>query len=641
MRETDFIGKNKEKWRDFEQTLQKKEADPDQLSKLFIETTDDLSFSRTYYPNRSVKVYLNGLSQRVYQKVYSNRQRQKGAFSRFWTAEIPDALYFARRPLLIAFLVFLLGTAIGILSTIYNPDFTEIILSKSYVEMTEGFIEEGNPMAVYAQEAPLNMFLRIALNNITVAFYAFIAGLFFEIGSIFIVFSNAVMFGSFMWFFADKNLGSEAFLAVMLHGTIELSMIVVAGAAGLVLGSGLVRPRSFTRSQALIRSARHSMKIMVAVVVFLIMAAFIEGFMTRFSLAGSEIGQVLLDLARGILILLSAAIVVLYFVYYPWLRKQNGKTVPIAQQETLIEDEEPKVEKQVLKAGEISNLTWKFFVNQLSNQALRTSVITGGLILVLYVVFGNEFVLLFDQGSFMNGDLFVILADSFWFFDDINNFFAFQSRPLLFPLVCIALSLVLMNGTSNAAKQQGVHISPPNLFFNGLAASLLLCLPMLGFSEAESMTWVNVLLCIFLLVWWPLVLSCLSFASMRNKIMFAFLSQYFHLLQGVRARAYGLFLNISIVAWLGITIAGAPLFYLVFLILGSQVGPEITWAEDLMYLLYGFILTSVCAVFLQSLITAFSLFYHTAAEINSAEGLLKQIAQVQFKRRAYGLEKEQ
>lgn len=641
MRETDFIGKNKEKWRDFEQTLQKKEADPDQLSKLFIETTDDLSYSRTYYPNRSVKVYLNGLSQRVYQKVYSNRQRQKGAFSRFWTAEIPDALFYARRPMLIAFLVFIFGTSIGILSTIYNPNFTEIILSESYVEMTEGFIEEGNPMAVYAQEAPLTMFLRIALNNITVAFYAFIAGLFFEIGSIFIVFSNAVMFGSFIWFFADKNLGGEAFLAVMLHGTIELSMIIVAGAAGLVLGGGLVRPRSFTRSQALIRSARHSMKIMVAVVVFLIMAAFIEGFMTRFSLAGSEAGQVLLDLARGILILLSAGIVLLYFVYYPWLRKQNGKTVPISQQEALIEDEKPRVERQVLKVGEISNLTWKFFVNQLSNQALRMSAISGGLILLLYFIYKDDFILLFDSGTLMSGDLFTILADSFWFFDDINNFFDFKNELLLFPLVCIALSLVLMNATSNAAKQQGRSISPPNLFFNGLAASLLLCLPMFGFSNEESMIWLNVFLCLFLIIWWPMVLSCLSFASMRNKIMFAFISQYFHLLKGVRARSFGLFLNISTVAWLGITIAGAPLFYLIFMILGSQVGPEITWAEDLMFLLYGFILTSVCAVFLQSLITAFSLFYFTAAEINSAEGLLTQIAQVQFKRRAYGLEKEQ
>lgn len=641
MRETDFIGKNKEKWRNFEQTLREKDADPDQLSKLFIETTDDLSFSRTYYPNRSVRVYLNGLSQRVYQKIYNNRQRQKGAFLKFWTAEIPDALFFARRPLLISFLVFVLGTAIGIISTIYNPEFTNIILSDYYVEKTEGYIQNGNPMAVYAQEAPLNMFLRIAWNNIMVSFYCFIAGLIFEIGSVFIIFSNAVMFGTFMWFFVDKDLGSEALLAVMLHGTIELSMIIISGAAGLVLGSGLVTPRSFTRSQALIRSARHAMKIMIAVVAFLVLAAFIEGFMTRFSVAENEVAQVLLDLSRGILILLSAAVVLLYFVYYPWLRYKQGKTVPIAQQESLIEDEDQNIENQVLKVSEIANLTWKSFTKMLPQLSLWSTLVGASLMITLYIIQGEHFLDLFDAGSFMSGGLFEMLGDSFWFFDDINNFFAFRESLVLFALVFIALALVLMKSLSMATKANNLEVKFWIHLINGFITSALLCIPMFVFDPDGDAFGLNLLFTLPLIFWWPFVLSWMSFSSMRKVDMFSGLPAYFQLMKGLWGRLLGLFFNVGMVSWLGITIAGAPLFYLVFQILGSQIGGGVSWSGDVVYLLYGFILLSVCSLFLMPLVHAFSLFYFSALEINTAEGLIAKVRQVQFKRRAYGLEKEQ
>ena len=67
MKETSFIKQNKEKWYKFEQMYQQNQRDPDELSRLFIELTDDLSYARTHYPKRSVRVYLNGLAQKVAQ----------------------------------------------------------------------------------------------------------------------------------------------------------------------------------------------------------------------------------------------------------------------------------------------------------------------------------------------------------------------------------------------------------------------------------------------------------------------------------------------------------------------------------------------------------------------------------------------
>ena len=72
MRETHFIKQNKDKWKEFERILEFKEKDPDKLNDLFVQITDDLSYSRTYYPNRSVRVYLNNLAQQIFYSIYKN-----------------------------------------------------------------------------------------------------------------------------------------------------------------------------------------------------------------------------------------------------------------------------------------------------------------------------------------------------------------------------------------------------------------------------------------------------------------------------------------------------------------------------------------------------------------------------------------
>ena len=77
MRETSFIKQNKDKWKEFEHDLNKENADPDKLSDLFIQITDDLSYSRTFYPNRSVRVYLNNIAQQIFYSIYKNEHFSK------------------------------------------------------------------------------------------------------------------------------------------------------------------------------------------------------------------------------------------------------------------------------------------------------------------------------------------------------------------------------------------------------------------------------------------------------------------------------------------------------------------------------------------------------------------------------------
>ncbi len=316
MKETKFIEQNKEKWADFEEMLQEKRHDPEQLNDLFIQITDDLSYARTFYPNRSVRMYLNTLAQRIFHNIYRGKRFPAERLRRFWTDELPHLFWEERRALLLAFCLFALAFGIGVVSSIINPDFARVILGDEYVEMTVRNIESGDPMAVYKDSGPGGMTVSIAARNLFVAFQTAILGILASIGTVFILLYNGIMVGAFQYFFVERGVFWESFLTIWIHGTLEISAIVIAGAAGLVSGSGLLFPGTYTRGQAFQISVRRGLKIFFGVVPIIMLAAFFEGFFTRYT--GTP------DIVRAAFILTSLAFVLWYFVWLPRHKARTG-----------------------------------------------------------------------------------------------------------------------------------------------------------------------------------------------------------------------------------------------------------------------------------------------------------------------------
>jgi uncharacterized membrane protein SpoIIM required for sporulation len=276
MREAKFIEQNQAKWEQLERVMEQPRKDPDELNDLFIQVTDDLSYSRTFYPNRSVRVYLNALAQRIFLSIYRNRKSQRHRLISFWTDELPQLIYESRRAFLLSFLIFLLAFGIGMLSCAMDSGFISAVLGDDYVQMTEENIRSGDPMRVYKQRGEFGMTLAITTNNIYVSFLTYVMGVFASIGSMAILIFNGTMLGAFQYFFIEKGLFWESFLTVWMHGTLEISAIIIAGAAGITMGQGLLFPGTYTRMQAFQRSARRGIKIMVGIVPIFILAGFIE-----------------------------------------------------------------------------------------------------------------------------------------------------------------------------------------------------------------------------------------------------------------------------------------------------------------------------------------------------------------------------
>jgi uncharacterized membrane protein SpoIIM required for sporulation len=316
MRESQFVEQNKEKWSKIEEELRSRKKDPTTLRSNLIQVTDDLSYSRTFYKNRSVRVYLNGLAQQLYNSIYKNRRNLLSSVKQFFTDEVPRIMYFSRKELLISFLVLLLSIGIGVFSSMKDSNFAESILGADYVSKTIENIDSGNPMGVYKDEDQLSMFYRIAVNNLTVSLYVFLFGLFASYGALVMMVRNGVMLGVFMYFFYSRQLSTEFNYTVWLHGSIEILTLVVETVAGMLLGRGLIYPGTMSRAKAFSVWGRRGAMVFLSTVPFIITAAFIESFLTRHT----ELPNIL----RGTLIVLSVILMLFYFVWLPY--KRFGKT---------------------------------------------------------------------------------------------------------------------------------------------------------------------------------------------------------------------------------------------------------------------------------------------------------------------------
>ncbi|MDR6785883.1 putative membrane protein SpoIIM required for sporulation [Pedobacter africanus] len=280
MREALFVKQNSGKWKSYEQL---QTTNPDELAERFIDITNDLAYAKTFYPKSRTTAYLNGLAAGLHQSIYKNKKEDTSRFITFWKFELPELFYTYRRQLLYAFLFFLISGAMGVLSAKYDDTFVRLILGDGYVNMTNENIAKGDPFGVYKRQGPVEMFFMIAINNVYVSLLTFLSGIFLSVGPVFMLLRNGIMLGSFEYYFFSRGLGAESILVIWIHGTLEISAIIIAGAAGLVLGHGLLFPKTYTRFQAFKNSAKDGTKIALGLVPIFIVAAFFEGFITRYT----------------------------------------------------------------------------------------------------------------------------------------------------------------------------------------------------------------------------------------------------------------------------------------------------------------------------------------------------------------------
>jgi uncharacterized membrane protein SpoIIM required for sporulation len=306
VREGQFIQQNIEKWKiyQYEPT-----TDPDEMADRFTELVNDLGYAKTFYPQSRVTVYLNKLASGIYLGIYKNKKEESSRIIRFWKTELPLVIRKHHRILFYSLIIFLVFSLMAAFSAANDQEFVRGVLGNAYMEMTEQNIAKGDPFGVYKEQNPLSMFLWIAVHNVQVSFGIFVAGILAGLGTIWLMFNNGVMLGAFQYYFFSRGLGWKSVLVIWIHGTLEISSIIIAGAAGLVLGKSLIFPGTYKRLPSLMQGAKDGFKMMIGLVPIFVTAAFLEGYVTRYT-------QMPLLLSLFILIS-SAGFIIWYFIIYP------------------------------------------------------------------------------------------------------------------------------------------------------------------------------------------------------------------------------------------------------------------------------------------------------------------------------------
>ena len=613
MRETDFIKQNRDKWEEFEKLLKALRPNAEKMSDLFIQVTDDLSYARTFYPRRSVRVYLNGLAQKVFFLIYKSRKPVWKKMSQFWKLQLPSLCWDARKSLLLSFLIFTGATLLGLLSSYADPGFAESILGVDYVSMTKENIAKGDPMAVYKQHGEFNMFLGITLNNITVALYTFALGLVFAIGTIGILIRNGILFGAFIHLFLKAGLLTESLLTVMMHGTLELSSIVIAGAAGMTLGSGLVFPGSYSRMKSFQMSARRGIHLLLGTIPLFVIAGFVESYFTRHTEAP--------DLLRASFILMCLAFVSFYFVWYPRFLARRGL---LLEQTAWKPAPDTRVEIELDKVKSTGDLYYETFV-----------VLRDFLGKVLLACLGGT--ILFCAGVFITtnyspSELFFFPNRLFGSMSVIPYFFQNPNHPFIYAFWVLGLGAVLTNLSWQWFHTIGQPKKLPLL--TGISLVLAAVLGSLTLFENALM----IILALLFLA--PLVFFTFYAMSLWGihpghsvGLAFRFLQQSF---ANITMLAFTLMLSSALIFLL--LDSGLTSFVL------DAISMNLNLDENSGLQLITVLYTALNFLFLTLVVSiwylAFVLQFYSSLEVHSAVGLKKQLEKITTAHQIRGLDRE-
>jgi uncharacterized membrane protein SpoIIM required for sporulation len=289
-----FIQDREADWKELSGSLGKiksggiKRLSKDELSRfgrLYRAATSHLAAARTYFPSSDASRYLNQLVAQAHASIYRSQSLSLKNIVHLFSREIPAVVRRRIRYIALAFALFAGAGAAGFLGCYIEEDLPRIVVGDKYIDKTEGNIAKGDPCAVYRTGfRPLASSI-IMTNNLGVTFYAFSLGILMGVGTVLILVFNGLVFGSVAFVFYQHQCSIEFLSTVMVHGTIELSCVFIAGGAGLLLGDALISPGDRFRRDALVQNGKEAVKLILGIVPWLVLAGIIEGFITPMGLS--------------------------------------------------------------------------------------------------------------------------------------------------------------------------------------------------------------------------------------------------------------------------------------------------------------------------------------------------------------------
>jgi uncharacterized membrane protein SpoIIM required for sporulation/uncharacterized RDD family membrane protein YckC len=259
------------------------EREVSHFAALYREVASDLARARTYGASPELLYMLERGVGSGHNLLYRTPpQSAKRAWR--WLASGFPALVRRRSPAILLAALLLFGPAVASFAAIAaEPGRARTMLpAEMIVRAEEGAAREARGIG-YAEIPDVMMPLfssGIIANNVQVSFFAFAAGILAGLGTALILLMNGVFLGGVAGLFHAEGLNRYFWSFVLPHGVLELTAICIAGGAGLWLGSAFVLPGRRTRRAVLVERGREAVSLLAGVVVLLVLAGLVEGFIS-------------------------------------------------------------------------------------------------------------------------------------------------------------------------------------------------------------------------------------------------------------------------------------------------------------------------------------------------------------------------
>jgi len=261
----------------------------------------DVSLARNALPDSQITVYLESLLLKSFDLIHRKPYNLLRQLYYIVRHETPCIVAQMKGAIAASFTIFVLAGFMGWLLVFNYPELAALFASPEMIAKvqsgslwTEGLLNIM-PSSILS--------FSIMTNNIIVTIFAFVLGSFYGLGTLYIMGVNGAMLGGVFAFTYHYNMADRLFEFVIAHGVVELSVIMLAGAAGMKLGEALVRPGNMTRREAFNLAATNASKLVVVGAFLLVGAGLIEGFISPNPAYNLEV-RVIVGMTYGIFMLL-------------------------------------------------------------------------------------------------------------------------------------------------------------------------------------------------------------------------------------------------------------------------------------------------------------------------------------------------
>lgn len=248
----------------------------DEMARLYRQATGDLAIARRDFPRDPATAFVNQLVARGHSIIYREPPAPLSRLRRFFTHDLPAEFRASWPYLLASSLLFFTPLLVVGAAIMASAEVAELMLPSGLLEE----IKAGRTWFDFEFTKSPYAASFIMTNNIRVALLALAGGMLAGVGTALVLVNNAIHIGAVAGALIAYGLADRLVGFVSPHGFLELSVIVFAGACGLMLGRAIVWADLRPRGRALVDAGARSVRILTGCQVFLVIAGLLEGFVS-------------------------------------------------------------------------------------------------------------------------------------------------------------------------------------------------------------------------------------------------------------------------------------------------------------------------------------------------------------------------